>query len=50
VAGVLYVVTASVRPAVERAVAAARAQERIALAELDELVARSSANAVPSGA
>ncbi|HEY0516884.1 MAG TPA: hypothetical protein VGD00_07160 [Solirubrobacteraceae bacterium] len=53
VAGVLYVVTASVRPAVERAVAAARAQERIALVELDELVALtapSSANAVPSGA
>lgn len=40
-AGVLYVVTPLVRPALERALRAARAERRIALLDLDELCALS---------
>ncbi len=43
VAGVLYVVTPVVRPALERALTAARADSRIALADLDELLSAAGA-------
>ncbi|MHB8531681.1 MAG: hypothetical protein ACYDC2_03065, partial [Solirubrobacteraceae bacterium] len=43
VAGVLYLVTPPVRPALERALAAARAGSGIGVADLDDLLARSGA-------